>query len=391
VTPRGATELELEKGGPTWKLWMRTGLAPAEPAPLGRRALLLAAICWVPLLVFSLVDGLATGDSVPVPFLRDFAAYARFLGAVILLTLADVAVPQRLRTALRQFYTARLLTRTSEAKFADLVATARRRIDSTIVELVLVALAYLGSWSAISRQLENGIPTWHALAGAEGETLTLAGWWSLFVSVPVFQFLFLRWIFRGVIWATFLAQISRLELRLVATHPDRAGGLGFLSIGQAGFAILVLAASMSLSAVLADEVVYSGVPLESLYSVMAGFAVVATLVVLAPLLAFAPRLARLKREALLAYGALSSRHDSAFAEKWVGESAQAESLVGDADASSLADLVTGYERAKALRPIPIDVMTIAPLVVAAALPMIPLLTTKLPLKDILKGLVRVVM
>jgi hypothetical protein len=384
-------DLELETGGPTWRLWMRTGFAPAEPAPLGRRALVLAAICWLPLFVLSLRDGLATGDSVPVPFVRDFAAYARFIGAVVLLTLADAAVAQRLRGALRHMYTARLLTPKSEPQLAAILATARRRVDSNVVELVLLALAYWGSWSAIQRQLSNGMSTWHALAGPDGETLTLAGWWSVLVSVPIFEFLFLRWLFRGVLWAQLLAQISRLELRLVATHPDRAAGLGFLSIAQSGFAILVLAASMSLSAVLADEVVYRGVALESLYPVMIGFAVAATLLVLAPLLAFAPRLARLKREALHAFGALSSRHDTAFAEKWIGVSAQAESLLGDADASSLADLVTGYERAKALRPIPIDLAAMAPLVVAAAIPMIPLIATKVPLKDVLAGLVKVIM
>lgn len=384
-------DLALETGGPTWRLWLRAGLAPADPVPLGKRALLLAAICWAPLFVLSLRDGLATGDSVPVPFVRDFAAYARFIGAVVLLSLADAAVAQRLRGTLRHFYGAKLLTPASEPKFLALVAGARRRVDSTVVELALLALAYLGSWSSISRQLANGMSTWHALAGPDGETLTLAGWWSALVSVPVFQFLFLRWLFRGVIWAGLLARVARLELRLVATHPDRAGGLGFLSLGQAGFAILVLAASLSLSAVLADEVVYRGVALESLYPVMIGFAAAATALVLAPLFAFAPRLARLKREALYAFGALSSRHDTAFAEKWIGSPAEAEPLLGDADASSLADLVTGYERAKALRPIPIDLAAVAPLVVAAALPMIPLLTTKVPLVEILKGLLRVVM
>ena len=52
---------------------------------------------------------------------------------------------------------------------------------------------------------------------------------------------------------------------LVATHPDRAGGLAFVALGQSGFAILVLGASASLAGKLADEVVYRGVPLESLY------------------------------------------------------------------------------------------------------------------------------
>jgi hypothetical protein len=37
------------------------------------------------------------------------------------------------------------------------------------------------------------------------------------VSLPVFQFLLLRWYFRLVIWARFLWQVSRLKLALVPT------------------------------------------------------------------------------------------------------------------------------------------------------------------------------
>jgi len=393
MTPNGDEELALEEGGPAWRVWLRTGLAPSDRTHLGRRALLLAALCWLPLLGSSLVDGTATGDSVRVPFLRDLAAYARFVIGIALLVFADAAVAQRLRPVLQEFLSAKLIRRDAIGAFRAAVTRARRQIDSVVVEAVLLALAYAGSWNVVHAELADGQSTWHALATDGVESLSRAGWWYALVSVPLFYFLFLRWVFRGFVWSGLLAKISRLDLDLVPTHPDRAGGLGFLSIGQAGFAILVLAASASLAARCGDEVLYQGVALESFYPTLIAFGVLALLLVLAPLLVFAPRLAALKRHALYEYGRLSSRHDGAFRDKWIADASrpQPESLLGNEDPSSLADLATGYERAKALRPLPIDVAAIAPVIVAAALPMIPLIALRVPLKEILKGLLKVVM
>ena len=53
--------------------------------------------------------------------------------------------------------------------------------------------------------------------------------WYGYVSLPLFQFLLMRWYFRLFIWTRFLWQVSRLDLSLVPTHPDRVGGLGFLA------------------------------------------------------------------------------------------------------------------------------------------------------------------
>ena len=48
------------------------------------------------------------------------------------------------------------------------------------------------------------------------------------VSNPILQFLLLRWFYRLAIWARFLWQVSRIQLSLIPTHPDRNAGLGFL-------------------------------------------------------------------------------------------------------------------------------------------------------------------
>jgi hypothetical protein len=85
-----------------------------------------------------------------------------------------------------------------------------------------------------------------SVAGAEG-TPSLAGWWYLAVSRPLFLFLALRWVWRGSLWTGFLFRVSRLPLALMPTHPDLAGGLGFLPICQASFASVVLALSVVVS------------------------------------------------------------------------------------------------------------------------------------------------
>lgn len=65
--------------------------------------------------------------------------------------------------------------------------------------------------------------------------LTYAGYWHAFVSIPIFQFILVRWYLRLFIWFQFLWRVSRLNLRLIATHPDRAAGIGFLAASPLPF------------------------------------------------------------------------------------------------------------------------------------------------------------
>jgi len=53
---------------------------------------LIALATWVPLLLLSFASGVALGDRVDVPFLRDPTVYTRYLAALPLLVLAKVVV-----------------------------------------------------------------------------------------------------------------------------------------------------------------------------------------------------------------------------------------------------------------------------------------------------------
>src|SRR5581483_3648461 len=124
--------------------------------------------------------------------------------------------------------------------------------------------------------------TWYATPAAGGSQLTLAGIWYGYVSLPCFQFLLLRWYFRLFIWTRFLWQVSRIGLRLVPTHPDRVGGLSFLS--QAAYALTVLAVAQGavLAGSLADKIFFLGATLPQFKAEIALLVIILLCVLLGP-------------------------------------------------------------------------------------------------------------
>jgi hypothetical protein len=81
------------------------------------------------------------------------------------------------------------------------------------------------------QDLPFAIPSWPTTTGG---VRTAAGWWYGFVAIPVFQFLFLRWRARMLIWWYLRWRIGQLDLHLAPTHPDYAGGLGVFGVALDG-------------------------------------------------------------------------------------------------------------------------------------------------------------
>jgi len=63
-------------------------------------------------------------------------------------------------------------------------------------------------------------------------------------------------VWRIFLWFRFLSAVSKLNLQLFPTHPDQAGGLGFIGEAQRFFGILFFAYSCGITGVVADEVIY---------------------------------------------------------------------------------------------------------------------------------------
>ena len=202
----------------------------------------------------------------------------------------------------------------------------------------------------------------HGARGADlvrdprGPTLRprLAGWWYLLVALPVFQFILLRWYFRLFIWTRFLWHVSRLPLAYAPMHPDRMGGIGFLSRVGHAFAPLLLAQGALLAGSLANKILYTGATLPSFQLEIAAVVAVVVFVVLGPLLVFMLPLAAAKRKGMREYGHIARRYVDEFDAKWLrGAPPPDEPFVGSADIQSLADMGNSFEVVRSMRTIPI--------------------------------------
>jgi AcrR family transcriptional regulator len=263
---------------------------------------------------------------------------------------------------------------------------------TVLAEVLLIAFVYGVGILIVWRQYTTlDTATWYATPSAEGSKLWFAGLWYGYVSLPLFQFLLLRWYFRIFIWIRFLWQVSRIDLSLVPTHPDRVGGLGFLSNTVFAFNLLAVAHGALLAGNLANRIFYLGAALPEYKIEIAVVVIFLLCVVLGPLLLFAPQLAQAKRTGLREYGTLAERYVREFDAKWLRGGAPAdELLVGSADIQSLADLGNSFEVVRTMQIAPITRDAILRLVAATLVPIVPLLLTMMPLEELLKKLLSVI-
>ena len=332
---RDPQDFSLVLGGPLFQLLRRSHLSGDALELLQQRILVITLLAWLPLLVLSALEGQALGGSAAVPFLLDVDVHVRFLVALPLLIVAELVVHQRMRFVVTQFLERQLIPESALARFDAAIASAFRLRNSVLAEVLLIAFVYGVGVLMIWRQyMVLDTATWYAVPTAEGLQLSLTGMWYGYVSLPLFQFLLLRWYFRLFIWTRFLWQVSRLDLRLVPTHPDRVGGLGFLSNTVYAFIPLAVAHGALLAGLIANRIFYLGAALPAFKIEIAVLVVSLLCVVLGPLLVFAPQLAQAKRTGNREYGTLAQRYVREFDAKWLRGGAPAdESLVGSATSS----------------------------------------------------------
>jgi len=339
-------------------------------------------LTWGVLLILSAAQGLAIGNAVKVPFLHDFAAYARFLVAIPMLILAEGLIGREMAAVAAHFYGSGLISESDRPSYEAAIERAKRTRNSTPAEVVILVLACL-SGILVLDVFPLNFSTWRSIVSASGHTLTLAGWWYLVVGVELFEFLLWRWLWRLAIWYGFLWRMSRLDLRLIATHPDRAAGLGFVGDAQRFFWIIVSAFAFTAAGVLGDEIVYGGVPLTTFWFAIGGYVVLVLIVFLLPLTMFSAQMSRAKIRSMHDYSALAVLHNRLFDEKWVqGRHAKDEVPLGAPEISSLADLAGASDVLYRMRPVPFDPRDAVALGLAALIPMTPLALTMFPAQKI---------
>ena len=386
-------DFSIVLGGPLFQLLRRAHVSGNALELVRRRMVVIAAFAWLPLLVLALIGGRAFGNAVAVPFLKDIEVHARFLVALPLLIVAELVVHTRMRTIASEFVVRRLVTPETTERFRDAVRAAVRLRNSVVAEVTMVLIVYALGIPVLWRQVAAlDVPTWYVDPTPGRVGLTAAGIWLVFISVPLLQFLLLRWYFRLIVWLRFLWQVARIPLEVSAMHADRMAGFGFLAGTAFAFVPLAMAHGALLAGVIANRIFYLGAALTDSkieVALVVGFLM---LLVFGPLTVFAHQASVAKRTALRVYGRLAQRYVSDFERTWLPKGLPAEaSPLGSGDIQSLADLSNSLETVRSTRLVPITRQAVMTLVVATLVPIAPLLLTVIPAEELARRLLKLVM
>jgi hypothetical protein len=383
--PEEPHEFSPVRGGPFFQLLRRTYLTGEAMELLQRRVVVIPTIAWLPLILLASLKGAGL-----FPFLHDVEVHVRLLIALPILIAAETVVHSRMRPVERAFVDRHIVMPDDLPRFDRAIESAIRVRNSYVVELILIILVYtFGLWLWSSR-VPIVTPTWYALPGGRWH-LTPAGYWYVFLSIPIVQFVLLRWYLRLFIWYHFLWQVSKINLNLVTTHPDRCAGLGFLGKSAYAFGPILFAQGAMLAGIVASRVLYRGESLLSFELQIGGFVAFFVLATLGPLVVFTRRLAIAKRRGLGRYGQLAQDYVEGFEQKWIDHDPPPRGdLLGAADLQSLADLANSYNVVSSMRSVPFGLDDIMRLAAAAAAPFLPLLLTIWSPEELIIRFVKVV-
>ena len=365
-------DFSIVLGGPLFQLLRRAHLEGDHLELLYRRLVFFVGITWLPLFLLATVGPFA-GSAGRLAFLRDIEVHARFLVALPAFIVAELLVHLRMLPVARRFVERRIILLEDLPRFYRAVESAFRLRNSIPLELGLFVAVYtLGLWFWHNRfGIETA--TWYAMPGGRWN-LTPAGVWYVFVSIPILQFILLRWYVRFFIWYRFLRQVSKIPLDLIPTHPDRSGGLGFLGALSYTFGPILFGQGAMLAGLIASNVLNHGGNLLSFKLQVGSFVAFFVCVIFGPLLMFTPQMARARREGLAEYGLLAQRYVADFREKWIGgKGASSQELLGTGDIQSLADLGNSYTVVQEMRMVPFGLKDVSRLAIATVAPMVPLL------------------
>ncbi|HEY7922352.1 MAG TPA: hypothetical protein VII62_04155, partial [Vicinamibacteria bacterium] len=265
-----------------------------------------------------------------------FGVHVRFLLAVPALILGEAMAHRVSTTLIPYFLTSGVVPPAQRGAFVRVVGSVARLRDRALPWLLIAVVVI--AWT-ILQPLAVGSDAGHeAKWASEGGGLGFGGWWFLYVSRPIFSVLLAAWLWRLALVFVLLKRIAGLDLSIVPTHPDGAGGLGFVKDLPKAFSLLAFATSAVVASRLAHDVMYHDVSLLSLKVVLGGFVVMVIAVCVAPLLALARPLAAAKRRALLEYGALVGKHGRLVRQRWIlGETLADDGLIQAAEIGPVAD------------------------------------------------------
>lgn len=372
----------ISRGGPYYELQARLGLVRDDDLRPISRASIAVLITWAVPLVISIAEGNAFGKFADMPFLLYLPVLSRFLIGVGVLIAMEPLAEHHLAGVLKPLLDAPLLAPASHPAARTAASLAIRRRNSRLAEVICFGLACFLAIGAGFALYEFDERSWAFVVNDGTKSFSYAALWCVWISAPIYFFLITRWTWRIVVVALFLQSIAGLELRLTVTHPDGAGGIGFIGGFPNAYTLFVFALSCNLGAGVAERLISETINTTSYTAVMVSWLLITNGLLALPVLFFTKPLGDLKQRSLEVGQARSTRY-----ELTKEHSVLSKTICGapESEIKQFADVVDPsviFQAAQKLTPFLIQRSALLPVSAAAILPLFAAGVTQLPIKDL---------
>jgi hypothetical protein len=324
-------------------------------------------------------------------FLEDYAAQSRLLVVIPLLIFAEPPLVARMVAIANHFRHEGLIKDEELPRFATAVNRLSTRGDSLIVRVVLVLLVYMFLASMMTVVASSSLMPWCLGLGGVMNFST-AGSWYIMVSTPIVLYILLRWVWRQVLWLRFLGVTSQMDLQLIASHPDHAGGLGFLEQCMRGYVPFGFAIGTIVAGAVANRVVYLHQSLWTFEYMPILVIAIVGIVCAGPPCVYWGTLLRARRRGVFEYGTLAISMGRQFERKWLAAPDQIrDGALEVQDFSATTDLYSIVANVHAMNITPIGMGSIIRLAIYSLAPIVPLAFIALPFNVIVESLVKLLL
>jgi hypothetical protein len=363
----------LTHGGPFYRLMQRAHIVRSD----GRtRATPLVLFLWAPVVVAAVIQAILGHGWDPI--VREPSVHARLLVGVPLLVAAERMLDWRCGLVGEVLRNSGIAER---ARLNKIFERAERLRDARNVEALLALLVLLAAQAALWGVTKPGF-TLHAAHVSSYSFVTL---WYTGISLPVFQFLLLRWLWQWLVWILVLARIAHAPLSLNGLHPDRSCGLKFLLAPIDAFAMFVSAISTVAAATWLVPIL-DGQSLQSFAPTFIIFVAIAIVVAWGPLLLFSRQIYSARERTYAAYTTFAHEYVGDFGKRWLVPETHKSEELGTPDLQSLADLGNSFAAPDETRILPLSGRVLLTIVVAALWPMLPLVMVVIPFSQLVTHL-----
>lgn len=346
---------------------------------------IVVAVAWVPPAALSALRG----GAALLSFLTDYATQSRFLIILPVLILASPNVHERL--CLVAHHLEIFIPQNQLARFQTNWASFERLRDSRVALAIILLVTY-GAVLGLAENLgpeSSAVLPWWRYGGGGFRWASLAGTWAVFISYPILIYFTLLWLWRQLLWTRFMRSTARLDLRLIAAHPDGLGGIGLIESAFRGQRPFSFCMGAAVAGAVANRVLHHGEALTS-FGYDAAFLVGAVLLVcVAPYFVFTPKLMQMRRRGMLSYGEFACFVGEQFEKKWLKQpGAFNQDVITASDFSATNNLYGIVRNIDDIRMVPVGRFDFYVVLVVAFVPAIPVLIGSIPFDVIVRGAVK---